>query len=91
VSPAPVAEAGPFWRVFPWDPAAPDGAPFSARYVPPAGEQTGGRFDPGTVPVLYLAESLEHALAEVLRRYTGKPLRDNQFVALGIINSCRPR
>ena len=66
--------AGPFWRVFPWDPEAADGAPFSPRYVPPAGAQTGGRFDPGDVPVLYLAETPEHALAEILRRYTGKTL-----------------
>lgn len=46
----------PFWRVFPWDPHAPDGAPFSVRYLPPAGAQTGGRFDLGDPPVLYLAQ-----------------------------------
>jgi hypothetical protein len=62
--PDPPSLAGPFWRVFPWDPAAPDGAPYSARYVPPTGTQTGGRFDLGDVPVLYLAEQPEQALAE---------------------------
>lgn len=67
--------AGPFWRVLPWVPAAPEGAPFSTRFVPPAGSQTGGRFDLGTVPVLYLGESPEHALAETLQRFRGRPLR----------------
>jgi hypothetical protein len=71
----PTALAGPLWRIFPWDPLAPDGAPYSARFIPPAGSQTGGRFDLGTVPVLYLAEHSEHALAEVLQRFRGKPLR----------------
>ncbi len=67
--------AGPFWRVFPWDGAAPDGAPYSARFVPPSGSQTGGRFDLGDVSVLYLSEHPEHALAELLARFRGKPLR----------------
>lgn len=67
--------AGPFWRVFPWDPAAPDGAPYSARFVPPFGSQTGGRFDLGDVPVLYLSEHPEHALAEMLARFRGKPIQ----------------
>lgn len=71
----PPSLAGPFWRVFPWNPAAPDGAPFSVRYVPPVGSQTGGRFDLGDQPVLYLAEQPEHALAELLQRFRGKPLR----------------
>jgi hypothetical protein len=71
--------AGPVWRVFPWDPAAPDGAPYSARYVPPAGSQTCGRFDLGDVPVLYLAERPEHAVAELLQRFRGKPLRQGHL------------
>lgn len=66
---------GTFWRVFPWDPGAADGEPFSARYTPPAGAQTGGRFDLGEPPVLYLAERPESALAELLQRFRGKPLR----------------
>jgi hypothetical protein len=64
----------PFWRVFPWDPHAPDGAPFSARYLPPAGTQTGGRFDPGHPPVLYLAQDPVHALTELLHGFRGTPL-----------------
>jgi hypothetical protein len=59
---------GVLWRVFPWDPTAPDGAPFSPRSVPPARTQHYGRFDlHGTPPVLYLAETPAHAVAEVLR------------------------
>jgi hypothetical protein len=62
----------PLWRVFPWDPAAEAGAPFSPGYVPP--HQGSGRFDlPGT-PVLYLAESAEHAVAEKIQRYRGQDL-----------------
>lgn len=61
------------WRVFPWDPAAADGEPFSARFVPAA--QGSGRFDTGTAPVLYLAESPAHAVGEVLQAFRGRPLR----------------
>jgi hypothetical protein len=64
------------WRVFPWDPAAPDGEPYSARYRPPPGSQSGGRFDIGTPAVVYFASSPAHAVAEVLQRFRGKPLRD---------------
>ncbi len=64
---------GPFWRVFPWDANAPPGAPYTAEYVLPAGVQTGGRFDLGTSPTLYLAlEDPAHALAEVLQSLRGK-------------------
>lgn len=62
------------WRVFPWNPEAADGAPFSARYTPPAGSQTGGRFDLGDPPVLYLAQSPAHALTELLQSFRGTPL-----------------
>ena len=61
------------WRVFPWDPEAEDGAPFSASFVAPQG---GGRFDvPGT-PVLYLAERPEHAVAERIQPFRGSILMD---------------
>lgn len=64
---------GPFWRVFPWDANAPPGAPYTPEYVLPAGAQTGGRFDLGTSPTLYLAlEDPAHALAEVLQSLRGK-------------------
>lgn len=72
-----------FWRVFPWDPAAGPGAPFSARYVVPAERQRHGRFDLGSSPVLYLAESPEHAVAELLRPFTGRCLSDAQLVNAG--------
>lgn len=64
-----------FWRVFPWDPDRPDGAPFSPSYVP---HTTGrGRFDLPVAcsPVLYLAESPEHAVAEALQPWRNRPLR----------------
>lgn len=64
-----------WWRVFPWNPAAADGAPFSSRYVPPAGQQTGGRFDVPGLSVLYLAEEPAHALAEVLQAHRGRVLK----------------
>lgn len=70
-----LAAATHHWRVLPWDPTAPEGERFSVRYVPPSGSQTGGRFDLGDVPVLYLAETPEHAVAELLRREVGKPLK----------------
>lgn len=53
-----------FWRVFPWDPSSEPGAPFSAAYIPLT---TGrGRFDlpVDRSAVLYVAESVEHAIAE---------------------------
>ena len=64
---------GPLWRVFPWNPSAPAGAPFSLTHVQP--EQTSGRFDLGNrPPVLYLAESPEHAVGEKLQRFRGRRL-----------------
>jgi hypothetical protein len=72
-----------FWRVFPWDPAAGPGAPFSPEYVVPAERQTRGRFDLGTTPVLYLAESPEHAVAEMLRPFTGRPLQRPHLLGAG--------
>lgn len=63
------------WRVFPWDPDADPGDPFSPSYVPPC---TGrGRFD---LPlelsrVLYLAELPEHAVAEGLQPWRNRTLR----------------
>lgn len=70
----------PWWRVFPWNPAAPEGAPFSARYFPPAGTQTGGRFDLGTPTVAYLARHPSHAVAELLQGFRGKSLRPEHLV-----------
>lgn len=71
------------WRVFPWDPRASDGDPFSAAYRPPV--QGSGRFDlPGlTAGVLYLAETPEHAIAERIHHYRGHTLEDADLVVAG--------
>lgn len=62
------------WRCFPWDPAAADGAPFSAAFLVPG--QTVGRFDlHDRPPVRYLAESPEHALGETLAAFRGTEFR----------------
>ncbi len=64
---------GPFWRVFPWDAAAAPGEPFTPEHVLPPGVQTGGRFDPGDVPTLYLAlDDPAHALTEVMQDLRGR-------------------
>ncbi|MCH7531415.1 MAG: RES family NAD+ phosphorylase [Gemmatimonadetes bacterium] len=60
------------WRVFPWDASAKSGARFSPSHVPaPTGR---GRFDlPRELShVLYLAESPEHAVAEMIQPWRGK-------------------
>jgi len=62
------------WRVFPWDESAKTGARFSPSHVPPP---TGrGRFDlPREISyVLYLAESPEHAVAEMIQPWRGRRL-----------------
>ncbi len=71
------------WRVFPWDPGAAAGERFSPSYVPPA--QGKGRFDLPGVPggVLYLAETPEHAVAELVQQYRGQSLDDAELVAGG--------
>ena len=64
-----------YWRVIPWDPDVREGRLFSASYIPPV---TGrGRFDlpDACSPVLYLAESPEHAIAEALQPWRNRPLR----------------
>lgn len=94
------------WRVFPSDPAAPSGAPFSPSHVPPA--QGAGRFDVEASPVVYLAESPEHAIAEKLQRFRGQriaadhltewgcalalvPVRLADAVWQGVVDLCDPR
>jgi hypothetical protein len=65
---------GVLWRAFPWDRAAPDGAPFSLRSVAPGFRQNYGRFDlHGQPSVLYLAQTPAHAVAEVLRGLKSHP------------------
>jgi RES domain-containing protein len=70
-----VTSANPprFWRIFPWDPAAKPGAQFSPEFIP-AG-QGSGRFDlEDSPPVLDLAESPAHAIAEKFQQYRGREI-----------------
>jgi hypothetical protein len=60
------------WRVFPWDPVAKAGEPFSPQYVFP--NQGSGRFDLPGKAVLYLAEIAVHAVAEKLQRFRGQKI-----------------
>lgn len=79
----PEGGAGPepaFWRVFPWDSAAPAGAPYSPEFVVPAARQKNGRFDLTTSPVLYLAETPAHAVAERLRAFAGRMLKPEDLI-----------
>ncbi len=71
------------WRVFPWDPGASEGARFSAFFIPaPTGR---GRFDlPRDLsPVLYLAESPDHAVAELLQPWRGRRLEPHHLERAG--------
>ena len=69
-------------RVFPWDQRAPAGAPFSSSYVP--NQQGSGRFDLTDSPVLYLGESPEHPVGEVLQGFRGRPFRDGVLRRFGL-------
>ena len=71
------------WRVFPWNPGAPAGEPFSPDWVPPAQGQ--GRFDlPGTPGgVIYVAETQVHAIAEMIQHYRGQHLEDADLTFAG--------
>lgn len=82
------------WRVFPWDPRAGRGEPFSPRYLP---EQSGqGRFDlPRSTgaSAWYFAESPEHALGEKLQDLRGRTLHDDFLFERGhrlALSSARP-
>lgn len=69
------------WRVFPFDPEARPGEPFSKTHVPSSGGS--GRFDLGFAPVLYLAEDPEHAVGEKIARYRQAPLKANHLKEYG--------
>ncbi len=72
-----------FWRVIPWDPDVNEGSLFSPSYIPPT---TGrGRFDLPVAcsPVLYVAESPEHAVAEALQPWRNRPLRKPHLLRAG--------
>lgn len=69
------------WRVFPWDPAAKPGEPFSPSYVHP--EQGSGRFDIAGKLVVYLAETAVHAVAEKLQRFRGQTIDRDDLIESG--------
>src|SRR5438270_14013158 len=80
------------WRVFPWDAAAKPGEPFSSSYVYP--NQASGRSDLRDVPVLYLAETAVHAVAEKLQRCRGQRIDRHDLKESGwplALGECRPR
>jgi hypothetical protein len=58
------------YRVFPWDAEAAPGEPFSREFIP--SQQGSGRFDLADEPVLYLGETAEHPVAEVLQAFRGR-------------------
>lgn len=72
-----------FWRVVPCDPDVNEGSLFSPSHIPPT---TGrGRFDLPLArsPVLYLAESPEHAIAEAIQPWRNHPLRQPHLLRAG--------
>ena len=69
------------WRVFPWDPGAKLGEPFSPSYIHP--NQGSGRFDVAGKLVVYLAETAVHAVAEKLQRFRGQKLDRRDLVESG--------
>ncbi len=71
------------WRVFPWNPDVDEGRPFSPSHVPPT---TGrGRFDLPVAcsPVLYVAETPQHAIAETIQPWRNGPLRMAHLLRAG--------
>lgn len=80
------------FRVFPWDPAAKPGDPFSPSYINP--HQGAGRFDVAGKLVVYLAESAVHAVAEKLQRFRGQRIDKKDLLesrkTLAIVE-CEPK
>jgi len=79
----PEAAAPVLWRVFPWDEGAAPGTRFSASFVPaPTGR---GRFDlpRGLSNTLYVAESPEHAVGEVIQPWRGQRIGAPHFRRAG--------
>jgi hypothetical protein len=68
-------------RVFPWEPAAAPGDSFAPDHVP--SQQGSGRFDLHHSAVLYLGESPEHPVAEVLQSFRGRPFREGMLRRFG--------
>lgn len=75
---------GTLWRVFPWDPRSPAGARFSPSHIPdPTGR---GRFDlPRHLSsVLYVAETPDHAVGEMLQPWRGQALKSAHLFRAGL-------
>jgi hypothetical protein len=68
-------------RVFPWDPVARSGEPFAPDHFP--ARQGSGRFDLRDGAVLYLGETPEHPVAELLQAFRGRPFRDGMLRRFG--------
>jgi hypothetical protein len=70
------------WRVFPWEPDADAGEPFSPSYINPCQED--GRYDLNGKPViLNLADSPAHAIAERIQGRHGRKLRAGDLTESG--------
>ena len=72
------------WRVFPWDERAGPGSRFSPSFVPaPTGR---GRFDlPRELSsVLYLADSPEHAVGEIIQPWRGQWIAGSHLSRAGL-------
>jgi hypothetical protein len=72
------------WRVFPWDPRARAGGPYSPAYLPAQSGQ--GRFDlplQGTASSWYFAETPEHAVGEKIQDLRGQSLMDEFLLERG--------
>jgi hypothetical protein len=69
------------YRVFPWDAGAVAGEPFSPEFIP--SQQGSGRFDLPDEPVLYLGESPEHPVAEVLQAFRGRAFQPEMLRRFG--------
>ncbi|MGQ0560246.1 MAG: RES domain-containing protein [Gemmatimonadota bacterium] len=79
----PVAET--LWRVFPWDAAARAGDKFSPQFLPSLSIQGSGRFDVAAAgaAALYLAETPEHAVAELIQGFRGGVLEPDDLTRYG--------
>jgi len=70
------------WRVFPWEPGAAAGEPFSPTYINPC--QKDGRYDLNGHPlILNLADSPAHAIAEQIQERHGRSLRAGDLTESG--------
>jgi hypothetical protein len=69
--------------VFPWDPEAAPGQPFSADYCPPQHGYSRFELPRSERGVLYLAGSPDHAVAELVQSYRNQTLDEEDLFVLG--------